>query len=207
MPVDVYLARSHAVAKWCQHLFVLPFAGSWSFFCFFMSHTLDSISSSCPNNLIICSSLRALVNASCRSLGLTRFASFPSSLFYLSKKCTFTWTCYLSQSKDMKTAFSSEDGQFYWLLVLCQRMQQERYMLKKHHVIYLHAQALEILWKWMFSILYFSIFLLSSLLGTCPYLQGFFVFCQCWEQQSAVFWSTVVETMEHEILHMKHVYI
>lgn len=39
-PLDVYLARSHADAQRCQHLFVLPVVGSWSFFCFFMSHTL-----------------------------------------------------------------------------------------------------------------------------------------------------------------------
>lgn len=39
-PLDVYLARSHADAKWCQHLFFLPITGSWSFFCFFhVSHT------------------------------------------------------------------------------------------------------------------------------------------------------------------------
>lgn len=38
-PLDVYLARSHADAKWCQHLFFLPIAGSWSFFCFFPSLT------------------------------------------------------------------------------------------------------------------------------------------------------------------------
>lgn len=35
MLVAVYLARPHADAKWCQHLFVLPFVGSWSFSFFF----------------------------------------------------------------------------------------------------------------------------------------------------------------------------
>lgn len=86
-PLEVYLAPSHVPAFICSPCrWVLIFL---SFFFFFISHTLCAISSSCPNDLIICSSLCSLAFAPCRSRGFLPtglvLSQLPFSLmFYLS---------------------------------------------------------------------------------------------------------------------------
>lgn len=150
MLVAVYLARSHADAKWCQHLFVLPFGGSWSFFCFFMVRTLDAISPSCPNNLLICSCLCSLVIAPCRSSGLCHFASFSHILPVLSQqKCAHLHglTGYLTVQNSLQ--FKRMDSS----PVLQTHLQQERDAGLENSAFYFHAHALEVLLKWILFIL------------------------------------------------------
>lgn len=79
-PQGVYLARSHADAQWCQHLFVLR---RWVliFLLFFLSLTHSAISSSCPNDLIICSSLCSLGFSPRRSWGFLSPWLVLSNLF------------------------------------------------------------------------------------------------------------------------------
>lgn len=152
MLVAVYLARSHADAKWCQHLFVLPFGGSWSFFCFFMVRTLDAISPSCPNNLLICSCLCSVVIAPCRSSGLCHFASFSHILPVLSQqKCAHLHglTGYLTVQNSLQ--FKRMDSSP--VLVLQTHLQQERDAGLENSAFYFHAHALEVLLKWILFIL------------------------------------------------------
>lgn len=72
-------------------------------FAFFMAHTLDAISSSCPTNLLICSCLCSLVVAPCRSPGLCHFGPLSA------KMCTFTW---INRRFKPKQPSVQKDGQF-----------------------------------------------------------------------------------------------
>lgn len=106
-PVTVYLVWSLADAKWCQHLFVLPLFGSWSFFCLYLdgSQAWSVISSLahcsvCPSQkfsssptttqlLVLFCVFLAITTRLSLCLSLVLFPHFPSSSFFC---CLFTWT-------------------------------------------------------------------------------------------------------------------
>lgn len=136
-------------------------------------------------------------------VGLWVSLSFPCSTSVKSAHL-HGLTGYLSQSKDMKTALSTEDGQFSWLLVLWPRMQQQRCMLKKHSVIYLHTQALEILFNgFSVSFIFLSSFFLLFLVRVHIYMV-YLCFVSVGNSGQQCF---DLKWWRQSFLHMKHVYI
>lgn len=130
---------------------VLIFLLLFFFFCFFflMAHTLDAISSSCPDSLLICSALCSLVIAPCRSL--CHFASFSHILPVLSQQKRahlHRLTGYLSQNSLQFKRMASCP-----VLVLSTHLQQETDAGLGTSAFYFHAHALEVLLKWIFFIL------------------------------------------------------
>lgn len=151
MLVAVYLARSHADAKWCQHLFVLPFGGSWSFFCLFMAqharcHFL--LLSQQPAYLFWSVFSGYCTLSFSGSLSLCCFFSHLACPIS-AKMCTFTWINRLFKPKQPSV---QKDGQFSSYSSL-KYVQQERDAGLENSAFYFHAHALEVLLKWIFFIL------------------------------------------------------